>query len=63
MTKSAMATPGRVDLAVRTVKMEGSCETITGREIWGRFVSVKDLLGLGGLLFNLRSDQRFLSLF
>lgn len=58
MTKSAMATPGRLDLAVRTVKMEGSCETITGQEIWGWFVSVKGLLGLRALLFNFRSDHR-----
>lgn len=30
MTKSATATPGRVDLAVNTVKMEGSCTNRTG---------------------------------
>lgn len=61
MTKSAMATPGRVDLAVRTVKMEGSCETITSQEIWGGFVSVKGLLGLRALLINLVCIYIFLN--
>lgn len=39
MTKSAMATPGRVDLAVSTVKMDGSYRMIRSEEICELFSS------------------------
>lgn len=39
MTKSAMATPGRVDLAVSTVKMDGSYRMIRSEEICDLFSS------------------------
>lgn len=43
MTKSAMATPGRVDLAVNTVKMEGSWCTDGREEGLGVCVCVRAL--------------------